>query len=208
MPASVPRREESSGEDLDALARRAGDGDAEAFDELVRRIHARIYRWALIRVADPDDADDVAQTVLVRLHRKLGTWRGPGRFTTWLYRVTANECSSWRRRLLRRVSGRERIRREAERRDAAGSEGTGPGATEPPSLPSEIEELVGHYFGELPERQREVFDLVDIQGYRPAEVSEMLQLNANTVRANLLKARRSMRARILESHPHVVEDAG
>ena len=203
MRASVPKREESSAEDLDALARRAVEGDERAFEALVRAVHGRIHRWALARLGDPDDADDVTQAVLVRLHRKLDTWRGRGRVTSWLYRVTANECSSWRRRVARRWNRRERLRFENEDErppDPRESAGAGTDARE-------IARLVTHYFEALPDRQREVFDLVDLQGHTPAEVSEMLDMNPNTVRANLFKARRSIRARILEDHPHAAEDA-
>lgn len=202
MPASVPKRDEGSAEDLDALARRAVDGDERAFEALVRGVHGRIHRWALARLGDPDDADDVTQAVLVRLHRKLDTWRGCGRVTSWLYRVTANECSSWRRRVARRLGRRERLRFEDD--DHASSDRGEPAAGG--TNAKEVARLVTHYFEALPDRQREVFDLVDLQGYAPAEVSEMLDLNPNTVRANLFKARHSIRARILEDHPHVAED--
>jgi len=202
VPASVPRREGSSGEDLDDLARRAVAGDARAFDALVRGVHRRIHRWALARLGDPDDADDVAQAVLVRLHRKLDTWRGRGRVTSWLYRTTANECSSWHRRLARRRRGWERFRaRTADEDGMSAREPSGAAARS-----TEVAALVIHYFEALPDRQREVFDLVDLQGYTPAEVAEMLDLNPGTVRANLFKARRSIRARILATHPHVTED--
>jgi RNA polymerase sigma-70 factor (ECF subfamily) len=61
--------------------------------------------------------------------------------------------------------------------------------------------FIRHFFRELPARQREVFDLVDLQGHDPAEVAEMIGLKAGTVRANLFKARASIRAHILELHP-------
>lgn len=200
MRASVPRREESPGEDLDALARRAVEGDERAFEALVRGVYGRIHRWALARLGDPDDADDVTQRVLVGLHAKLDTWRGRGRLTSWLYRVTANECSSWHRRVARRLKRRERLRFERD------DDAVDPEDADPTGGAAEVARLVTHYYEALPQRQREVFQLVDLEGYAPAEVSEMLDLNPNTVRANLFKARRSIRTRILEEHPHMAED--
>ena len=64
-------------------------------------------------------------------------------------------------------------------------------------------ELVRTYLEELPTRQREVLDLVDMQGFAPAEVAEMLDLNAATVRTNLFKARRAVRKKVLERHPEL-----
>ena len=59
---------------------------------------------------------------------------------------------------------------------------------------------------ELRERQREVCERVELQGYAPAEVADMLVMNASTVRVHLLRARRTLRARIVERHPALAED--
>src|SRR5439155_399133 len=81
------------------LVRRAQGGDARARDELLRRCHATVYRWALVHTGDPDDADDVAQEVLVRLYTRLDRYGGRSRFTTWLYQVTRNAAIGLGRRL-------------------------------------------------------------------------------------------------------------
>ena len=60
--------------DLDALALAAASGDGEAFETLVRIVFRRVYRWALVRVVDADDAEDVTQRVLLRLHASLASW--------------------------------------------------------------------------------------------------------------------------------------
>jgi len=175
---------------LDDLARTARAGDDEAFERLVRAVYARIHRWALVRIGDPDDAEDVTQAVLVRLHRSLGSWRETSRFTTWLYRVTANEASSWRRRVTRRARW---IVRDPNALERGVDQLMGPSEEADRTA---LVELVTAFFEELPPRQREVCDLVDFQGYEPAEVAEMLGVNPNTVRANLFKARKMIRERI------------
>jgi RNA polymerase sigma-70 factor (ECF subfamily) len=183
-------------EELDALARSAGGGDERAFERLVRRVHTRIHRWALVRVADPDDAEDITQAVLIKLHASLDGWEGRGKFTTWLYRVTANEASTWRRRIARRARW---MVRDPAAREAALNRWIGPA---PDDDRDELVELIRRYFLDLPPRQREVFDLVEFQGYAPAEVGEMLEMNPNTVRANLFKARQAIRRRA-EDHREV-----
>ena len=70
----------------------------------------------------------------------------------------------------------------------------------------QVADLVRRLFTDLPEGQRTVFYLVDLQGYAPRDVAEMLEANPTTVRAHLLKARRAIRARLLEHHPEVVEE--
>ena len=59
---------------------------------------------------------------------------------------------------------------------------------------------------QLPERQREVFALVDLQGFKASEAAEMLGLNAVTVRGHLFRARRFVRQKILGTHPELVEE--
>ncbi len=181
--------------DVDRLAQRAATGDEDAFEALVRLVYRRIYRWALVRVGDPDDASDVTQRVLVRLHAKLESWERRGRFSTWLYRMTANEASSWSRRAARRAAWLRPWSGEAAGR-----------STHSANIDQErLVDLVRTFFMDLPPRQREVLDLVDFQGFSPGETAEMLQMNPSTVRANLLKARRSLRSRILEERPDALE---
>jgi RNA polymerase sigma-70 factor (ECF subfamily) len=60
---------------------------------------------------------------------------------------------------------------------------------------------------ELPARQREVFDLCDLQGRTPAEIAEMLGMKAVSVRANLFKARAAIRRKILLTHPRYAAEA-
>jgi RNA polymerase sigma-70 factor (ECF subfamily) len=66
--------------------------------------------------------------------------------------------------------------------------------------------LVLKYFDELPARQREVFELSDIQGLSAPEVAERLGMKAVTVRANLFKARRTIRQCMLEHHSNLLEE--
>lgn len=182
-----------SAEPLDAVARRAAGGDETAFRALVRRTYARIFRWALARTGDPDDAEDVTQEVLVRLHRKLGTFAGRGSFAGWLFRMTANQAAGTMRR--------HRRRRQVRLDDA------GPLASPDRRVPDaagETAELVRKFLGDLPPRQREVFDLVDLQGLSCVEAAEWLDVAPPTARVNLMYARRRMRAWILEAEAHDV----
>ncbi len=183
---------------LAELVGRAKAGDPEAFRHLVRRVYARVHRWALVRTGDPDDADDVVQAVLLKLHRGLGDYRGGGRLTSWLYRVTANAAEEVRRKRVRRV-------RLLEGRLEAPAPALDP-AVDRSLDDARLAGLVLDRFRKLPDRQREVFDLVDLQGHAPAEVAEMLGLEPVTVRTNLLRARRAIRTKILESHPRLVEE--
>src|SRR5574339_267284 len=86
---------------LGALIGRAKQGSAAAFTELAERVRVRVRRWAGRVVQDHDDADDVAQQVLLKLHVRIREFEGRSRFTTWLYRLTMNTALN-RRRIDRR----------------------------------------------------------------------------------------------------------
>jgi len=182
------------------LVRRAQAGDVEGFEELVRQCHQQIYRWALVQTGDADDAEDVTQEVLVRLHMGIRQFHARSRFTTWLFQVTRNAAAEFHRRRRSRQRTLER-HRECQTVDAEfASEGVDGGQV------GTLTGLVRSLLKELPSRQREVFDLVDLQDHTPVEVSKMLKMNPVTVRAHLFRARRAMRERMLEAHPSLVEE--
>ena len=181
------------------LVRRAQEGDRVAFEQLVRRVYQQVFRWALVQTGDPDEADDVTQEVLVLLHRKLDTYSGEARFTSWLFRVTRNAALQHGRKAARLL----RIRRKA-REVAVFDKEVGDSAAKIDG--SHALNMVHQLFNDLPVRQREVFDLADLQGYSPTEIAEMLGMKAVTVRANLCKARRALRSVLLERHAELMEE--
>lgn len=180
---------------------RAGPGRAGPFERLVDRFYGRIWRWALARTGHPDDADDVTQEVLVRLYRGLASYEGDARFTTWLYALVRNAAVDLHRQQARRdAKRRDLARRQRVRSAAAGGAG---GVDDERAVA-----LVGAFLTELSDRQREAFDLVDLQGHTPTEAAELMGLDPVTVRTHLFRARRAIRGRILESHPELVEGYG
>jgi RNA polymerase sigma-70 factor (ECF subfamily) len=186
--------------ELAALAGRARDGAPGAFDELASRVRERVRRWARRMVRDADDAEDVAQLVLLRIHARLGEFGGRGRFTTWLYRVTRNVALDRRRTEERRAALRARER--AYRAHGAGA----PAWEEDAADAARVARLVHAYFRQLPARQRQVFELADLRGHSSAEIAAALGIEPATVRVTLLKARRAIRSRILADHPELMEE--
>jgi len=177
----------------------ARDGDEHAFGRLVRRVEPLLRRWALVRTGDAHRTDEVVQDVLVRMHEHLEGFRGESRLETWLYRITMNVAATMERGRGRRTVPLETI-------DGRPPAAVGDEDGEIDDLYAKgVAALVGSFFRELPDRQRQVFDLVDLQGRAPKEVARMLDLSPSTVRVTLLHARRALRGRILELHPELEE---
>jgi len=182
------------------LVPRAQRGDAGALDALLRACRDTIYRWALVQTGDAEDAEDVTQEVLIRLHRALGRYEGRSRFTTWLYRVTRNEAASLGRRLRSRLRLADTAKREAaDAVDTADPLGR--------IHAEEVAALADTLLHRLPRRQREVFHLADIEGCTAEEISQRLGMSPITARVHLMHARRTLRAQILDRLPELGEEA-
>jgi RNA polymerase sigma-70 factor (ECF subfamily) len=186
-------------DELTALVRHARGGSRSAFDELARRVRDRVRYWARRVVGDDDDAEDVAQLVLVRMHERIDEFEGRSRFGSWLYRITRNVALERRRADARRTA---LLSREL----ASASEDTRVTEVGEVTDAARLHRLVAAYFGELSPRQREVFDLVELRGVPVSEVAARLAIEASTVRVLLLRARRTIRSRMLEQHPDLLED--
>ena len=182
------------------LVPRAQRGEAGALDALLRACRDTVYRWALVQTADAEDAEDVTQEVLIRVHGSLGRYEGRSRFTTWLYRVTHNEASNFGRGIRRRLNLSAAATREATV-DTTGS-------ADPLDRihASKVAALARDLLLGLPRRQREVFHLADIEGCSAEEISQRLGMSPVTARVHLLHARRTLRAEILKRRPTLAEE--
>lgn len=187
--------------ELALIVDRARRGSAEAFEELARRVRDRVRSWAMRITRDPDDAEDVAQLVLLRVRERLGGFEGDSRFTTWLYRVTRNVALNRQRRETHRSQLLDA--REAElAREGVAEVGEALEHAERARAAS----LALALLAELPSRQREIFELADLAGLTSPQIAERLGIDAVTVRVHLLKARRAVRAKMLAAHPRLMEE--
>ena len=180
------------------LASLASAGNDSAFTTLVTRYQPAVFRWALMFASDPDEAEDIAQEVFVRMHRQLGQYRSDGSLDAWLYAITRRAANQMRRTRKRRsrlaLSPGARPSREVYTTDPGGRVDRERAAA-----------VIREMFSELPSRQREIFDLIDLQGFTPAEVAERTGIKPVSVRASLFKARSTIRARFLAIHPSYSE---
>jgi RNA polymerase sigma-70 factor (ECF subfamily) len=86
------------------LVRRMLGGDEGAFDEFFADYFPRLFRFAVLRLRDPDAAEDIVQTSLIAAVRHLSSWRGEATLFTWLCTICRREISAWEKRTSRRVT--------------------------------------------------------------------------------------------------------
>jgi RNA polymerase sigma-70 factor, ECF subfamily len=85
------------------LVRRMLGGDEAAFDEFFADYFPRLFRFAVVRLRDPDAAEDIVQTSLIAAVRHLKSWRGEASLFTWLCTICRREIAAWAKRTSRRV---------------------------------------------------------------------------------------------------------
>jgi len=166
--------------------RRAAAGDAAAFRVLVDRYRDRTQGLAFRIVGTRSDAQEVAQDAFVRAWCALPQFRFEASFSTWLYRITSRLAFD-RARALRARAGRETAI------EAAAEIPVRSGTTSDPDRNRDIEAA----FAVLPEVQRAVVTLFYYQDRSVRDVARILDLNENTVKTHLRRARAALRSAIL-----------
>src|SRR5688572_17518125 len=157
----------------------------------------RVFRWALIITGDSDDAEDVAQQVSLSLHRNLTGFDERSRFTTWLYAVVRNAAIE----IGRKAARKHEVQVDAEDLPQPISDDTEQQIDRIDNR--RAANIVRAFFAELPPRQRELIELVDTQGRSAAEAAAIMQIEPETARVHLMRARRTIRIRMMESHPEM-----
>jgi RNA polymerase sigma-70 factor, ECF subfamily len=184
-------------DDLRGVLTAARAGDEVAFARLVEATHEDVFTLAFRLTRDRDDAADVTQEAYLRAYRGLAGFRGDARFTTWLYRITANCASS-------HLGRRNRHRHEElehadviESRDEHHPEAT----VDNGQLRVELLEALE----ELPVGLRQVVVLRDVYDLTHADISEHLGISVTAAKVRLHRARARLRTAIEGATAGVLE---
>ncbi|MGH7664174.1 MAG: RNA polymerase sigma factor [Gemmatimonadaceae bacterium] len=162
-----------------ALAVAARDGDADAFAALVRANQQRAYAVARAIVLSHEDAEDAVQDGFLHAYRALDRFRPEQAFSGWLHRIVANAALD--------ILRRRKVRLTEELRDSI------PMPFRDPGEDDELRRRLAEGLARLPDRQRAVLVLHDVEGFRHGEIGAMLDIPEGTARSDLHHARGAMR---------------
>ncbi len=163
------------------LISRAAAGDHSAFQALVERHRAMVYRVAYQFAANHHDAEDIAQEVFIKVYRSLDRFRQDAQLTSWMYRIVMNACIDHRRR--RAPAAVAPFGEEAEHKMLnTPEERPGPEDT---TYAGELGEVLEKEIARLPPGQRLVFVMRHHQGLKLGEIAASLGLAEGTVKRQL-----------------------
>lgn len=165
----------------DALAR-ARAGDAAAFATLVRQHQRAVYSLALRMLSDRHKAEDLAQEVFIRLHRKLATVQSDTHLRFWLRQVTSRLAI-------------DRLRREPRHELVPLTEDL-PLASEPAAGDPLLQRQLRVLIAQLPPAARAVVLLRYQEDLDPTEIARTLEMPINTVKSHLKRSLEQLRERI------------
>lgn len=163
-------------------------GDENLFQLLVQRYRDRVFRLA-VSVLGPGreaEAEDVAQEVFVLVYRKIDTFRHDSDFSTWLFRMTKNRAIDRLREARRRRHhvGDEHLQSIPSRETS--------GDPEMAAVAGERRTAILQHVQRLPDLQRTVVHLHYWIGSGVADIAELLDMNVQTVKSHLHRARRRL----------------
>lgn len=188
---------------LEQLLERLQAGDEAAFAALVDAYHTRLVRFAATFVSNRQAAEDVVQDTWVAVIRGLDRFEGRSSLPTWLYRICANRARS-----RGAADGRTVAVGGAGATVDPGRFGANGAWVQPPEPWSDVDDrltaeglapVAAAAIVELPEAQRQVVTLRDVEGLSSREVCEVLSISEANQRVLLHRARARLRA-VLEAH--------
>ena len=175
------------------LSQASSKGDMIAFEEVYNRHHRRVYAICLKMLKNANQAEDLTQDVFIQLHRKIGSFRGDSRFTTWLHRLTVNQVLMHFRK---RVVKHEKTTEDGETPDSIVI-----GSEKPSKMPVVDKIALENAIKELPKGYKNVFILHDMEGFEHEEVARILGCSVGTSKSQLHKARLKLRKLLKRKAP-------
>ena len=181
-----------------ALVQRAKAGDHDAFAALVTAYESKIYNLALRYLGNREDAMDASQEIFLRVYRFLPGFQEESGFSTWIYRIGVNVCKDL---LIRRGRRNEQPLEVPDEESESRPIEVADQRYNPEEVleGAELRKSLSDAISSLPEQQREIIVLRDIQGLSYEEIATVLSLEAGTVKSRISRARENLRKKLLQN---------
>jgi RNA polymerase sigma-70 factor, ECF subfamily len=170
-----------------AVIKRAQDGDAAAFNEVVLVYRKRILGTITRLIARQEDVEDVAQEVFLRLYFSLDQLRTAEVFEPWLYRLTVNAAYDYLRKQRRRQE--YRMSDLSEQQVVMADAAAGGKVDHEEQQQKKVREAVDSLLGAVSEADRILLMLKEVEGLSLKELEKVYKVNENALKVRLFRAR-------------------
>ncbi len=181
------------------LVERALDGDIAGFEKLVTRYQNKIMGYVgRMTNGDREEAEDITQEAFIKAYRSLDSFRGQASFSTWLYKIATNLCIDRARTRKRRPQQAYSLDEPYDKDDDKGGREIADSRFEPSKgvERDEMRTIVRQTVAEMPEKQRQVLIMCDLQGMAYENIAEVLGIPLGTVKSRIFHARADLARRL------------
>ena len=169
------------------LIKKAQKGDPTAFNQVVLAYRKRILGTISRLIGRPEDVEDVAQEVFVRVYYSLDQLRSPDVFEPWLYRLTINSAYDYLRRIKRRQESR--MADMSESQVVMADSAAGGRRSHEEEEKKETRAFVESLFQHVSEDDRILLTMKEVEGLSLRELGEIYKTNENALKVRLFRAR-------------------
>jgi RNA polymerase sigma-70 factor, ECF subfamily len=173
--------------------RQAKDGAAAAFEYLYKLHCGRVYSVCMRMIKNSAEAEDLTQQAFLHLFRKIGTFRGESRFSTWLHRVTVNLVLMY----LRRKKSTELLAEDLESYSSNEENPRVDGSSDTSMLSAIDRFTLMRAVRKLPSGCKQIFLMYDVMGYEHREIARLLGCSTGCSKTQLHKGRKRLRRLLL-----------
>lgn len=181
-----------------SLVQRARQGEAAAYDDLIRRYQERIYATVYHMTSNHEDANDLTQETFIKAYRALASFKGDSSFYTWIYRIAVNKTINFLK------ARKNRAHLSLNDLDFNAENDPDLVALISDKTPrrdlnlSELQEKLNDAMQKLSEDHRLVVTLHDVQGLSHDEIAKIVGCNVGTVRSRLFYARQQLQGTLAD----------
>jgi RNA polymerase sigma-70 factor (ECF subfamily) len=179
--------------DETTLITRIKEGDHEAFSIIVRQYKDRVFNTVVRYLRNYAIAEEVTQDVFITVYRKIGTFEGRSKFSTWLYRIAVNHAKNRIGYLKRRGYYRSDELHDYMKIDSTEHFSYSMGNPVEHSENKELMSLLIEKMEGLAAKDREIIILKDFEGLSYEEIAEILKISLGTVKSRLSRARHRLK---------------
>lgn len=190
-----------------ALVARFRKGCEFSFQELIGRYETKAHNLAMRLTRNPEDAEEVLQDVFVTVYRKIDSFEGKAKFSSWLYRITVNAAFMKLRKRKQDTALYIEDLALSSLKDSNFEKSLTVLPSDTRAISSEMREAIESAIAKLPDDYRAVFILRDIDGLSNKEVGSILDLTIPAVKSRLHRSRLMLRKRLKKFYEDYADDA-